>query len=77
VKVRISNLPSGVNEEDIRGLLEDSDDIRGIELVTEGEAEKPVAVVDMESDAAAEGAVRLLNGRKWKDADLRVDKILY
>lgn len=77
MKVRISNLPGDIDRDDIRELLDSSDDIRGIELMTEGDDESPVAIVDMESDAAGEGAVQLLNGRNWKGSILRVDKLLY
>lgn len=77
MKVRISNLPGDTNEDDIRELLDSSDDIRGIELMTEGDDESPAAIVDMENDAAGEGAIQLLNGRNWKGSILRVDKLLY
>lgn len=77
MKIRIANLPSDVAEKEIRELLDSSDDIRSIELVTEGDAESAVAVVDMDSDAAAEGAIELINGRSWKDTVLRADKLLY
>ncbi len=77
MKVRISNLPGDIDKDDIRELLDSSDDIRGIELMTEGDDESPVAIVDMDNDAAAEGAVQLLNGRNWKGSVLRVDKLLY
>lgn len=77
MKVRISNLPEAIDNDDIRELLDNSDDIRGIELMAEGDDESPVAIVDMENDAAAEGAIQLLNGRNWKGSMLRVDKLLY
>jgi len=77
MKVRIANLPPDAVADDIRGLLEESEDIRDVELVTEGNDDSPVAIVDMDGDAAAEAAIRLLNGRRWKDATLRADKLLY
>lgn len=77
MKVRISNLPEAIDKDDIRELLDNSDDIRGIELMAEGDDESPVAIVEMENDAAAEGAIQLLNGRNWKGSMLRVDKLLY
>lgn len=77
MKVRIANLPADAAADDIRELLEESEDIRDVELVTEGDDDSPVAIVDMDGDAAGEAAIRLLNGRKWKDATLRADKLLY
>lgn len=77
MKVRISNLPEAIDKDDIRELLDNSDDIQGIELLAEGDDESPVAIVEMENDAAAEGAIQLLNGRNWKGSMLRVDKLLY
>lgn len=77
MKIRITDLPSDVSEDDIRGLLDNSEDIKSIEVVEEGDPDNLVALVDLESDAAAEGAVNLLNGRSWKNATLRVDKLLY
>lgn len=77
MKVRIANLPADVSEDDIRELLDNSDDIRGIELVAEDEADNAVAIVDMETDAAGEGVVQVVNGRSWKDTTLRADKLLY
>lgn len=77
MKLRISNLPTDTEENGIRELLDSSDDIRSIELTTEGDDESPIAIVDMENDAAAEGAIQLLNGRNWKGSTLRVDKLLY
>lgn len=77
MKIRISDLPSGVTEDDIRGLLDNSGDIQGVELVEEGDPDNPVAIVDLGDEAAAEGAVSLLNGLQWKNATLRVDKLLY
>ena len=76
MKVRIANLPPDAGEDDIRGLLEESEDIRDVELVTEGDDDSPVAIVDMDGDAAGEAAIRLLNGRKWKDATLRADRVM-
>lgn len=77
MKVRIDNLPADASEDDIRELLDQSDDIRSVELIAEGDAERSVAVVDMDGDAAADGVVQLVNGRHWKDATLRADKLLY
>lgn len=77
MKVRIADLPADTSEKDIRELLDDSDDIRSIELVTEGDGDDSVAIVDMDGDAAGEGAIRLLNGRSWKGTTLRADKLLY
>lgn len=77
MKVRITNLPADVAESDIRGLLDESEDIRNIELIEEGDADSPVAVVEMDGDAAAEAVVALINGRNWKNAVLRADKIIY
>lgn len=77
MKVRIANLPPDAGADDIRGLLEESEHIRGVELVTEGDDDSPVAIVDMDGDAAGEAAIRLLNGRKWKNATLRADKLIY
>jgi len=77
MKIRIANLPRDVGEEDIRELLDNSDDIRSIELVTEGESDISVAIVDMNGDAAGEGAIRLVNGRSWRGTTLRADKLLY
>lgn len=77
VKIRIANLPADVSQDDIRELLDSSDDIRSVELVAEGDADNAVAVVDMDGDAAGEGAIRLLNGRSWRNTVLRVDKLLY
>lgn len=77
MKIRIANLPTDVSEDDIRELLDSSDDIRSIELVTEGDADNAVAVVDLDGEAAGEGAIRLLNARSWRNTVLRVDKLLY
>lgn len=77
MKIRIANLPPDAGEEDIRELLDNSDDIRSIELVTEGESDTSVAIVDMDGDAAGEGAIRLVNGRSWRGTTLRADKLLY
>lgn len=77
MKVRIDNLPADASEDDIRELLDNSDDIRSIELIAEADAESSVAVVDMDGDAAAEGVVQVVNGRNWKDATLRAEKLLY
>lgn len=77
MKIRIADLPAGVTEDEIRGLLNDSDDIRHIELIDEGDSENPVAVVELGNDAAALDAVDLVNGRQWKGATLRADKLLY
>jgi len=77
MRVRIANLPAEVSEQEIRELLDDSEDIRSIELVTEGEGDHTVAVVDMDGDAAGEGAISLVNGRNWKGTTLRADKLLY
>ena len=77
MKIRIANLPPDVGEDDIRELLDNSEDIRSIELVSEGDADNVVAVVDMDGDAAGEGAIRLVNGRSWRDTTLRADKLLY
>ncbi|MDZ7841495.1 MAG: hypothetical protein U5R46_11885 [Gammaproteobacteria bacterium] len=77
MKIRIADLPSDVSEDDIRGLLDNSEDIKSIEVVEEGDSDNPVAIVDLEGDAAAEGAVNLLNGRNWKNATLRAEKLLY
>lgn len=77
MKVRIDNLPADASEDDIRELLDQSDDIRSIELIAADDAEHSVAVVDMDGDAAAEGVIQIVDGRHWKDATLRADKLLY
>lgn len=77
MKIRIADLPTGTTHDDIRELLENSGDIETIELVEEGDSDNPVAIVDFASDAAAEGAVLVLNGRNWNNATLRADKLLY
>lgn len=77
MKIRIADLPSGVSEDDIRELLDNAEDIKTIEILDEGDSGNPAAIVDLASDAAAEGAVNLLNGRVWKEATLRVEKLLY
>ncbi len=78
MKIRIADLPSDVSEDDIRGLLDNSEDIKSIELIEEGDSDSPVAIVALDGgEAAVEGAVNLLNGRTWKNATLRADKVLY
>ncbi len=77
MKIRIADLPAGVTGDDIRELLDNSDDIESIDLVEEGDSDSPVAIVSLTGDAAAEGAVSLVNGRQWKNVTLRADKLLY
>lgn len=77
MKVRIADLPAGVTEDDLRQLLGTSDDITDIEVFVEGDSDSPIAVVETKSDAAAEAVVQLANGRNWKGATLRADKLLY
>lgn len=77
MKVRIADLPKGVSEDDIRELLDNSDDIRTIELISDENPDRPVAVVELKSDAAGEAVIQTVNGRNWKNATLRADKLLY
>lgn len=77
MKVRIAELPAEVTEDDLRELLGGSDDIRDIEVFSEGDSDSPVAVVETASDAAGEGVIQLVDGRNWKGATLRADKLLY
>lgn len=77
MKVRISNLPENVNEDDLRELLQHSEDIRGIKLVAAGDADDAEAIIDAGDDAAAEAIVEVVNGRHWKGKTLRADKLLY
>lgn len=77
MNIRIADLPADVSEDDIRGLLDNSDDIEEIEFIDEGDSGNPVAIVSFKDDATAEGAVNLVNGRSWKNTTLRADKMLY
>jgi len=77
MKVRISNLPENVSEDDIRELLQHSEDIGGIELVAADDADNADAIIDTGDDAAAEAFVEVVNGRHWKGKTLRADKLLY
>lgn len=77
MKVRVSNLPADVKEDDIHDLLQQSDEIRDVELVTAGDADDADAIIDTDDDAAAEAVVELINGRHWKGRTLRADKLLY
>jgi hypothetical protein len=77
MKIRITDLPANVGEDDIRELLDNSDDIEEIELIDQDDSDNPMVIVSFKDKAAAEGAVNLINGRTWKGATLRADKMLY
>lgn len=77
MKIRITDLPANVGEDDIRDLLDNSDDIEEIQLIDDDDSDNPVVIVSFKDKAAAEGAVSLINGRSWKNATLRADIMLY
>jgi hypothetical protein len=66
--VRISNLPTDCNEDDILVLLDSLPEIETIELTLSGNPDNRLARVCIQcSRAGADGIARKIDGRFWKN----------
>jgi len=78
VQIRISNLPPGITEDEVRALLDNIEEIEAIRFTDVGDPENVVSWVEVSlTRVQADAIAEILNGRKWKDRTLQAYAALY
>src|SRR5512136_1440970 len=74
-KLYVGNLPYDATEEDLRKLFSEAGTVASASIITDRETgrSKGFGFVEMSTQAEAEKAASLLNGRELRDRPLKVD----
>jgi cold-inducible RNA-binding protein len=75
LKLYVGNLPYTVTEDDLRTLFAEAGNVSSVTLIKDRDSgrSKGFGFVEMSSQAEAEQAIKLLNGRHYGDRDLTVN----
>ena len=75
-KLYIGNIPFSATEEQLRTLFEKHGDVRSVSVIMDRETGRPrgFAFVEMADSAAAQNAIRALDGAELGGRDLRVNE---
>jgi cold-inducible RNA-binding protein len=76
LKLYVGNLPFGVSEEDLKKLFSEAGEVLSIKIVTDSYSgrSRGFGFVEMASQADAEKAISLLNGKTLMDRTLTVNE---
>jgi RNA recognition motif-containing protein len=76
LKLYVGNLPFGVSEEDLKKLFSEAGEVQSIKIVTDSYSgrSRGFGFVEMASQADAEKAISLLNGKTLMDRTLTVNE---
>lgn len=78
MQIRISNLPPGITEDEVRNLLDNIEEIDAIRFTDVGDPENVVAWVEVNlTRVQADAIAEIINGRRWKDRSLQAYAALY
>jgi RNA recognition motif-containing protein len=75
-KLYVGNLPYGVSEEDLKKLFSEAGEVQSVKIVMDQYSGRPrgFGFVEMTSQAEAEKAISLLNGKTLTDRALIVNE---
>jgi cold-inducible RNA-binding protein len=75
-KLYVGNLPYGVSEEDLKKLFSEAGEVQSVKIVIDQYSGRPrgFGFVEMTSQAEAEKAISLLNGKTLTDRTLIVNE---
>jgi RNA recognition motif-containing protein len=76
LKLYVGNLSYGASEEDLKKFFSEAGAIQSVKIVTDPDSGRPrgFGFVEMASDAEAQKAISLLNGKTFMDRPLTVSE---